>query len=447
MRLSRHFIFALLSALLLACLAAPADARNRNTRSSQRQPSSYCTVSQRCSYFTYDATSGTVLEQLEPDKKIHPASLTKLMTAYLLFEALEKRQISLTDRIRVSSHASDMPALKLGLRPGDTIQVEDALEAVTVRSANDAAVMIAEAISGSEEAFARRMTLKAHEIGMNRTTFRNASGLPDDAQVTSARDMATLAYRVLTDYPKYRRYFGMTEANVSGRTIEGHNRLLNSGVVQGGKTGYIRDSGYNLVAWTEREGRLVIGSIFGGNSASARDAKLTALLDSSYRKLGGLALPAVGQSPYSQAPLPRAKPGSVSDLIENASPGLSEAVAVTNASAAPTAAEPAIPDNVKETDFGQLTVASSTFSTSWAIQVGAYKDVAQAQQALQAATRRAPELLATAYPRALVTNTTLGDLYRAQLIGLDERAARSACDVLTKQGMQCLTMPPGNQPS
>ena len=189
MRLSRHFIFALLSALLLACLAAPADARNRNTRSSQRQPSSYCTVSQRCSYFTYDATSGTVLEQLEPDKKIHPASLTKLMTAYLLFEALEKRQLSLTDRIRVSSHASDMPALKLGLRPGDTIQVEDALEAVTVRSANDAAVMIAEAISGSEEAFARRMTLKAHEIGMNRTTFRNASGLPDDAQVTSARDM------------------------------------------------------------------------------------------------------------------------------------------------------------------------------------------------------------------------------------------------------------------
>jgi D-alanyl-D-alanine carboxypeptidase len=418
-------------ALLLLCLfavllALPAEAKK------QRAQSGYCALAQRCAYLVIDANSGTVLEQREPDKQIYPASLTKLMTAYMLFEAIESGKVRLSDRVVVSRHAEAQPALKMGWRAGQMVTLEDALEAITVKSANDASVVIAEALGGSESAFARQMTLKAHQIGMNRTTFRNASGLPDNGQVSTARDMVELARHVLTDHPRYRRYFGLTEARVAGSVIEGHNNLTKNGVIEGGKTGYIRVSGFNMVAWSEENGRLILSSIFGGRSAAARDTQLTALLRSSATKLRKLNL---GEgvnmaSATTTTRLPTPKPQSMDELIESTGAG----------SAAP--AEP-LPAGVVEADIKTLIAASApTFSTSWAIQIGAYKDELQAHQALQAATRKVPAILGPAYPRAVPTSTTVGELYRAQIIGLDEQQAKTACATLTRQGMQCLPMAP-----
>jgi len=393
------------------------------------QAAPYCTVKKRCAYLTIDAESGATLESLDPDKRVHPASLTKLMTVYMLFEALERKQLALSDRLYVSRHAAEQPALKLGLRAGQTIMLEDALEAITVKSANDAAVVVAEAIAGTESAFAQRMTRRAHELGMNRTTFRNASGLPDVGQVTTARDMTDLAKHVLTDFPRYRKYFHLTAARIGGELIEGHNNLVKNGTISGGKTGYIRDSGFNMVAWSERDGRLILSAIFGGRTAAVRDSKLSSLLQTSYVKARKLA-PA--QNAHNLVPLPRAKPQSLDDLIS----ADVTTKALTTAKAAP--------DGIEEEDINTLIVASNSFATSWAIQIGAYKDEVQARQALQAATRQAPSLLGAAYPRTIATQTTVGQLHRAQLIGLDEQQAKAACAQLTKSGQQCLPMPPSS---
>lgn len=420
-----RFILLSFIVCLLLTAALPAQAA---------RASDYCNVARRCAFITVDAASGEVLDQRDIDKKVFPASLTKLMTAYMLFEAIEKGEVKLSDRVRVSARAAGMPALKLGLREGQLITLEDALKAITIRSANDASVVVAEAIEGSEEAFARRMTRRARELGMNRTTFRNSSGLPDAAQITSARDMALLAQRVLADHPDYLRYFTLTQARINGRLIEGHNRLLKEGAIDGGKTGYIRDSGYNLVAWTERNGRLIVGAIFGGRTAAARDDKLAALLGTSAVQVARLSREGIST-------LPRAKPQSVSDII-NSTPLTDNDV---NAMGSNTGdAE----ERLREFDVATLPPASApTFAGSWGIQIGAYRDPVQAQQALQAATRKLPALLGAAYPRTVSTSTSVGELFRAQIVGLAEGEAKSACALLSRQGLQCLTLPPLGQPS
>jgi D-alanyl-D-alanine carboxypeptidase len=399
--------------------------------------SDYCTVARRCAFITVDAASGTVIEQRDPDKRVFPASLTKLMTAYMLFEALEQGKVRLSDRVRVSAHAASMPALKLGLREGQLVTIEDALKAITIRSANDASVVVAEAISGSESAFANRMTRRARELGLNRTTFRNSSGLPDPNQITTARDMAKLAERVLSDFPKYRRYFTLTEAHIAGRTIEGHNNLLKAGEIDGGKTGYIRDSGFNLVAWTERDGRLLVGAIFGGRTAAARDAKLSSLFDTTTTRANRVS----NLRQTAPTVLPRRKPETVGDIIAATdTAGVAEAASILAPSVEAS--------RIAELDLATLAPAATpSFGNSWGIQIGAYRDEVQAQQALQAATRKLPTILGAAYPRTVPTSTTVGQLHRAQIIGLDERQAKIACVQLSRQGVQCLTLGPGGQPS
>ena len=439
--MKRSLFISLLVAVLAIAFSLPAEAATRrsNSRSSKpAQQQGYCIVARRCASIVIDVNSGTVLSSQDPDKQVYPASLTKLMTAYLLFEALANGRVNLSDRVRVSQHAENQSPLKLGVPAGNTISLEDALESITVKSANDAAVIVAEALAGSEEAFARRMTQKAHELGMNRTTFRNASGLPDPQQLTTARDMALLAKHVLSDFPRYRRYFGLQEAYVAGRTIEGHNRLLQQGRVQGGKTGYIRESGFNLVAWDVRGGRLVIGAVFGGKTAAARDQQMDKILTASANQQApgpSLSTEVMLTSPPvtpSQSLMPGRKPGSVEEVI-----------AQSEEAKAPEAppASPAL--KITQIAPNAFRVSSPTFIDSWAIQVGAYRDIGQAQQALQAATRTAPTVLGSAFPRTLATETTVGALHRAQLIGLNETQAKTACATLTQKGMQCLTMPPG----
>ncbi|MHC2334087.1 serine hydrolase [Bradyrhizobium sp. USDA 4454] len=226
-----------------------------------------------------DGNTGSVLTSNSPDGLRHPASLTKIMTLYLLFERLDSGKMKLDTEMPVSEHASEQDPTKLGLRPGQTIKVEDAIKGLVTRSANDAAVVIAEAIGGSEEDFARMMTRKARALGMSRTTYRNASGLPNDEQITTARDQATLGRAIQDRFPRYYRYFSTTAFNFRGHTITGHNRLLGSVEgVDGIKTGYTRASGFNLVTSIHRGNRFLVGVVLGGRSGGSRDAIMRNLL-------------------------------------------------------------------------------------------------------------------------------------------------------------------------
>jgi D-alanyl-D-alanine carboxypeptidase len=232
-----------------------------------------------------DGNSGAVLQATSPDGLRHPASLTKIMTLYLLFERLEAGKMKLDTEMPVSEHAADQDPTKLGLRPGQTIRVEDAIKGLVTRSANDAAVVIAEYIGGSEDDFAGMMTRRARALGMSKTVYRNASGLPNDEQITSARDQATLGRAIQDRFPRYYRYFSTTAFNFRGRTITGHNRLLGSVEgVDGIKTGYTRASGFNLVSSMHRGNRFLVGVVMGGRSGGSRDAIMRNLLAENLEK-------------------------------------------------------------------------------------------------------------------------------------------------------------------
>ncbi len=226
-----------------------------------------------------DGNSGATLSANNPDAIRHPASLTKIMTLYLLFERLDAGKLKLDTEMPVSEHASEQAPTKLGLRPGQTIAVDDAIKGLVTRSANDAAVVIAEAIAGDEDDFAKLMTRKARALGMTRTAYRNASGLPDDEQVTTARDQATLGRAIQDRFPRYYRYFSTVAFNYHGHSIRNHNHLLGEVEgVDGIKTGYTRASGFNLVTSMRRGNRHLVGVVLGGRSGSSRDAIMRNLL-------------------------------------------------------------------------------------------------------------------------------------------------------------------------
>lgn len=227
-----------------------------------------------------DGNTGAVLEESNPDAPRHPASLTKVMTLYLLFERLDAGKIRLDTPLSVSAHAAAQAPTKLGLKPGQTIAVEDAIKGVVTRSANDAAVVIAENLGGSEEAFAQLMTQKAHALGMSHTTYVNASGLPDDDQITAARDQVLLGRAIQDRFPRYYRFFSTTAFVFRGQSIRGHNHLLGSVPgVDGIKTGFTNASGFNLLTSVHRDGRYVVGIVLGGRSAFERDAHMRSLIE------------------------------------------------------------------------------------------------------------------------------------------------------------------------
>src|SRR3954465_499329 len=232
-----------------------------------------------------DGNSGAVLSSNNPDGIRPPASLTKIMTLYLLFERLDAGKMKLDTEMEVSEHASEQAPTKLGLKPGQTLKVEDAIKGLVTRSANDAAVVIAEAIAGDEDEFAKLMTRKARALGMSKTTYRNASGLPNDEQLTTARDQATLGRAIQDRYPRYYRYFATTVFNYRGQSIRNHNRLLgNVEGIDGIKTGYTRASGFNLVSSMRRGNRHLVGVVLGGRSGGSRDATMRNLLAENLEK-------------------------------------------------------------------------------------------------------------------------------------------------------------------
>jgi D-alanyl-D-alanine carboxypeptidase len=226
-----------------------------------------------------DANSGATLQANNADAQRFPASLTKVMTLYLLFERLESGKMKLDTGMPVSEYASEQAPTKLGLREGDELKVEDAIKGLITRSANDASVVIAEAISGSEDEFARLMTRKARALGMSRTTYKNANGLPNPEQVTTARDQAVLGRAIQDRFPRYYRYFATNSFNYRGKAIRNHNKLLGRVEgVDGIKTGFTRASGFNLVTSMKRGNRHLVGVVLGGRSGGSRDAIMRNLL-------------------------------------------------------------------------------------------------------------------------------------------------------------------------
>jgi D-alanyl-D-alanine carboxypeptidase len=227
-----------------------------------------------------DANSGEVLHESKPDDPRHPASLTKIMTLYLLFEQIEAGKLKLDSPLTVSARAAGQHPVKLGLKADQTLAVEDAIKALVTKSANDAAVVVAEAIGGTEEEFARLMTRKARALGMAHTTYANASGLPDDEQITTAREQAILGRAIQDRFPDYYRYFSTPSFQYLGREMRNHNGLLGQmNGIDGIKTGYTDASGYNLVASLRRNDRHLVAVVLGGSSNGARDTRMRQLLE------------------------------------------------------------------------------------------------------------------------------------------------------------------------
>ena len=293
-------VVAFLSLVILAsaALAQPAAAQIPYVNMLFSQP--------RYAAYVMDANTGEVLYEKNADSPRHPASITKLMTLYLAFEALQAGKLSLSDRVYVSAHAAAAAPSKLGLRPGDSVSVDEAIRAMTVKSANDMAVAMAERIGGTEGKFAALMTLRAQELGMNNTEYVNASGLPDNRQLSSAHDIAILSRALMRDFPQYYPYFSLRSFNFRGRTIPGHDHLL--GVVPGVdglKTGYTAASGFNLASSAIRDGKRIIGVVLGGSSVAARDQHMEDLINTSFDVIHKRALGervTVAQNLYEPAP-------------------------------------------------------------------------------------------------------------------------------------------------
>jgi len=256
-----------------------------------------------------DANSGAVLHATNPDARRHPASLTKIMTLYLLFEQLEAGKFKLDTPLKVSAEAAGQTPTKLGLKPGSTLAVEDAIKGMVTRSANDAAVVVAEAIAGSEDDFAKLMTHKAQALGMKNTVYKNASGLPDDNQVTTARDQSTLGRAIQERFPRYYKYFSIRSFTFRGESISNHNHLLGKVEgVDGIKTGYINASGFNLVTSVHRGNRYLVAVVMGGSSGGSRDAKMRDLISekiaqASTKRTAPMVAEASGTSDFKPEPM------------------------------------------------------------------------------------------------------------------------------------------------
>ncbi|WP_315784569.1 D-alanyl-D-alanine carboxypeptidase [Bradyrhizobium sp. SZCCHNPS1003] len=279
LRVGVYGLITLATAAVVTVDSAEARRRHRQHHARHSPHNDEGSYSPAFASIVVDGNSGATLTATNPDASRHPASLTKIMTLYLLFERLDSGKMKLDTEMPVSEHASEQSPTKLGLRPGQTIRVEDAIKGLVTRSANDAAVVIAEAIGGDEDEFAKMMTRKARSLGMGRTTYVNASGLPADAQITTARDQSILGRAIQDRFPRYYRYFSTVVFNYRGQSIRNHNHLLgNVEGIDGIKTGYTRASGFNIVTSLRRGNRHLVGVVLGGRSGGSRDAIMRNLL-------------------------------------------------------------------------------------------------------------------------------------------------------------------------
>ena len=389
-----------------------------------------------------EETSGKVLFARNADKARYPASLTKIMTLYLLFEELESGRMTMRTKLPVSRVAASRSPSKLYLKPGQHITVKDAIYALITKSANDVATVIGEALSGTEREFGKRMTRKARALGMSKTTFRNASGLPHSKQRTTARDMARLAIAVRRDFPQYFGFFSTKSFRWRGKRFGNHNKLLSNYTgTDGIKTGYIDASGFNLVATVERNGVRLIGVVFGGRTGKTRDAHMVKILDKSFKRVkpGDIRTQLAAASSNAVRALPKTLPQSLPvpppapDTLPVAPPPRR---AKTRSIDLALAGESGYLDGKPPTPK----LRKNDGPSKWSVQVGSFAKRANAHKAAAQARRAAVQVLGSTPAR--LTMVTRGNipLWRVRFHNLDETEARSACAVLFAKGRPCVAI-------
>lgn len=346
-----------------------------------------------------DAASGEVLHEVNADTRNYPASLTKMMTLYMMFEALEEGRMRLDDRIVMSRRAASQPPSRLGIKIGQSVSVETAIRALAIKSANDVAASVAEHVAGSERQFALLMTAKARSLGMSNTTFRNASGLPHRSQMSTARDMSKLARAMLLHFPHRYHYFSEERFRYGGKSYKTHNKLLtNYEGTDGIKTGYIRASGFNLVASVKRGDRRLIGVVFGAKNSKSRNRHMVTLLEKGWTKV---------------AP--------------------QYALAKTKAKAASKIRKAQARTTKKRT--------ARTGPAVWGVQVGAYKTHDPAYAIAVRAVGLAPSYLADGDILVKPLHKKNGRvLYRGRVMGITKSQAYRACKFLKSKKFGCMPL-------
>ncbi len=435
--------------------------------------------------FIMDADTGLILHKENANKIRYPASLTKMMTLMLTFDALDSGKIKLNSRIHISKHAASMIPSKLGLKPGSTIRVKDAIYALSVKSANDIAVAMAEKLGGSEKKFAIMMTRKAKEIGMHKTRFRNASGLHDPRQVSTARDMARLGRTMVTRYKKYYHYFSKRSFTYNGKTYKSHNKLMNKYTgMDGLKTGYIRQSGFNLVASAIRNDRRLIGVVLGGKTGKSRNEQMRKLLDNAFARIAPLLV-----AKYN-TPRPRHKPKTATIEITDIKPRLPRiinartketlrinksrwamldadnensifnrmigqgdydinvrnrietgliAISAQMGENIPSYISSSSHKNVRQVKLTNITQPQKEVG-DWAIQIGAFSSRDNVNKAIANSIKKLPEYLNHNRNMIAPSKTSTGWIFKGRLYGYTKASANDACKLLR----ECIVVSPNS---
>lgn len=408
----------------VACMPAHADSKAKSKKSHKKVSKEVRPYNPPYAHIVVDAYTGRVLYQSDADRALYPASLTKVMTLLLTFEALESRKISLGSSVIFSSHAANMPPSRIGLKAGQSMTVENAIKALVTKSANDVAVAMGEKLGGSEKGFAQMMNLKARQIGMSQTHFENASGLHNVRQVSSARDMAKLATYMMNTYPRYYHYFSLREFTFNGKVHRTHNHLMEKyRGMDGLKTGYIVPSGFNLIASAKRGNTRLIGVIFGGKTANARNTQMANLLDSGF---AGKSLRTENLSPIKS---------SQNTILTLAAPSKPSAAPEQEKTASllkkPTMTADIGAAGLTKTSGSTPPAQQSTGTDTWSVQIGAYQDRVSTDQAIYRALKTLPAPLNRG--SAMVVPLRTSDarwVFRARIAGYTRAEALKACQYL-----------------
>ncbi|MDA1070550.1 MAG: D-alanyl-D-alanine carboxypeptidase [Proteobacteria bacterium] len=376
-----------------------------------------------------DATNGNILYQRNADTKRYPASLAKMMTLYLAFEQLQNGTVTMDTEWTASARAQAQPPTEVGLRAGDTIKVRDAIMALITKSANDVATVVAEGIGGTEWQFAQMMTAKARELGMRNTMFANASGLPDDSMVSTARDISILSLRLQSDFPQLYPLFATRSFTYRGNTYGNHNKLL--GVVDGVdgiKTGFTNAAGWNLAASAIRDGRRIVAVVMGGQSRIWRDNRMKELLGEGFIVAVELDTP---------APIPGVHPTRGDGIVAVAA--VDPALPLPDARPADTVVALGEYDNAaQDPQGGFVTAQGSVEDLPWAVQVGAFSQFANAYRALDEAELVLNPIFGGKGTSVVTAAENDGaTLYRARFVNLSESQAREGCRVLAARNLSC----------
>ena len=407
--------------------------------------SRYETSESKYAAIVLDAKTGEVLYSKNADSSRYPASITKVMTLYLAFEALASGKLKASDVITVSQHAASMAPSHLGLRPGETISVDDAIRAITVHSCNDMAVALAEKVGGSEGRFATLMTLRAQELGMSGTHYVNASGLPDARQITTARDIATLSRAVMRDYPQYYSYFSLHEFTYHGQTMIKHGLL---GKLDGLKTGFTNASGFNLAATAAVNNNRLIAVMLGGNTAAARDRHVETLLNTGFevmkRRQSGdkITLAELMQEPDPIGPMNGLIEQGSNDQLGTKIASVAQDAAVKDVAARPVQqlSAPTAKLVLAKADHRDAVRAHKRERGDYTVQVGTFRKKTEARDQLVKISRKFGDRLDDG--KSEVTDKDHGR-YHARFVGLTESEAKDACRALASHRQVCKVLTTG----